>query len=197
MRVLLDSGSTTDLVTQELLEGPANNVHVRSNNIFAAMHLVGTKAIDFYLYAGRFSDHFAAVYSKEALAQISNQSDFDLFILAATTFRFDSGIMVHMDDSENDDFKREALIAFERSLASPSPSQLLIAVDPSKFLVPTNYHKGVVEERKWKDIISKAKNRMIIVTSPLPGGLSANHRALITREIEKFKSAGIRVDDNP
>src|SRR5258705_6637509 len=54
--LLIDSGSTTDLITSELLIQKKPNVQVNSNNVFAAMHLVGTSAVTFRLLPGQFNE---------------------------------------------------------------------------------------------------------------------------------------------
>lgn len=190
--ILLDSGSTTDLITSELLVCPINNVHVYSNNVFAAMHLVGTDEVTFHLFQGRFSERFAAVYSAEANNRI-DQLGINLFILAAVALRFSTGIMVHDDDEDNYMFKQEALKAFMKA----PESQLLIAVDTSKFFEPTDRHRGVVSPDEWKDIISKAASRIVVVTSPPAPDFDVTQRAQVETEIASFRRAGIKVDNNP
>jgi DeoR/GlpR family transcriptional regulator of sugar metabolism len=191
-KLLLDSGSTTDLVTSELLISRATGVHVYSNNVFAAMHLIGTTEVPLHLFQGRFSDRFAAVYSDEANNRI-DQLGLNSFILAATALRFDTGIMVHNNDAENYNFKRTALMVFMRT----PESKLLIAVDASKFFEPVSRHQGIVTQSEWGDIISRAADRIVIVTSPPGPDFDAAQRAFVEQEIAKFRNACIEVDESP
>ncbi len=190
MSVLLDSGSTTDLVTSELLLNPFSGMNIYSNNVFAAMHLVGTRAVSFYLLPGRFSEIYAAVYSPEANRQIG-QMGFNLFVLATTTLRFENGIMVHISDDDNYEFKRTALMTF----AHNTESKLLIALDASKFFEPIGKYRGVVTPNEWRDILSRAASRIVIVTSPPSPDFSAQQLTLLQEEIAKFRGTGILVDD--
>jgi DeoR/GlpR family transcriptional regulator of sugar metabolism len=190
MSVLLDSGSTTDLVTSELLRNRVNGLHIYSNNVYAAMHLSGTSKVPFYLLPGSFSQLFAAVYSPEANRQIG-QTGFNLFILATTALRFDSGIMVHISDDENYEFKRTALLTFFHN----TESKLLIAADASKFFEPVETYRGVVSTKEWNDILSRAASRIVIVTSPPSSEFSTQQLVLLQNEIAKFRSVGILVDD--
>lgn len=135
--VLLDSGSTIDLITFELLSSPDENIRVLSNNIFAAMHLIGTKRITFRLLPGVFNDRFAATYSDDSNSLIMNH-DFSVIILAATAFKYNNGIMVHKGDRENTDFKACALRNFDRS----SSTKLIIAIDATKIFQDIDKHQA-------------------------------------------------------
>jgi len=190
MQVLLDSGSTTDLVTSELLVSPVTGVHIYSNNVIAAMHLVGTKQVRFHLFQGLFSERFAAVYSNEANSRM-DQLGLDIFVLAATGIQFETGIMVHKDDVDNFEFKRMAIGVFK----STSDCTLLIAVDPSKFFTPTDDLRVVVTQEEWTDIVLKAASRIVLITSPASPDFTSAQRAKVAEEIERFRQAGIQVDE--
>lgn len=155
------------------------------------MHLVGTCAVPFDLLPGRFSDIYAAVYSPEANRQI-DQMGFNLFILAATAIRFESGIMVHIGDDDNYEFKRTALMRFVRT----PESKLLIAVDPSKFFEPIDKHRGVVSPKEWSDILSKTASRIVIVTSPPSTDFDIQNLTFLQKEIANFRRVKIQVDDS-
>ncbi len=191
MRVLLDSGSTIDLVAAELLENDVKDVHVYSNNVYAAMHLVGTNQVNFHLFGGHFSERFAAVYSNET-NNLIDTLDPDLLILAASAFRFEQGIMVHSDDIDNIDFKKTALRAFRRS----QNGKLLIAVDPSKFFESIEERRGVIDSDEWQEIISEAASRIVIVTSPSPLNFNSKQQTSVATEISKYKKASVQVDDS-
>lgn len=190
MNLLLDSGSTTDLVTYELLKSGVTGINIYSNNVFAAMHLVGIKEIPFHLFQGLFSERFAAVYSDEANNRIDSLG-VSLFILAATSLRFDTGIMVHKDDPANYDFKRKALMVFRRA----SESKLLIAVDASKFFEPIDNHRGVFTSGEWMDMIKTAASRIFVITSPPALDFDPIQHAAVNTEIAKFVQAGVQVDN--
>lgn len=93
-RILLDSGSTIDLVLAELLHSEHDAITVYSNNIFAAMHLIGSKKTSFHVLGGRFNEPYAACYGDNANAQLETLS-LDVFILATSAFRLDKGVMAH------------------------------------------------------------------------------------------------------
>jgi DeoR/GlpR family transcriptional regulator of sugar metabolism len=187
--VLLDSGSSVDLVTYELLTAKLKMVRVFSNNVFAAIHLVGTKEITFSLFAGEFSEKFAAVYSREFNNRIE-ALPIDVYILAATAIRFGKGLMVNKKDRDNADFKCAVLQTFARS----DSSRLIIAVDATKFLEPVDQHQTVVSEDEWADLLSSHCDRIYIVTSLLRPEADPDQAAAVDQEWRKFRSAGIVVD---
>jgi hypothetical protein len=189
--VLLDSGSTTDLVTSELLRKPIKDVQIHSNNIFAAMHLAGVKEIPFFLFPGRFNDRFAAVYSDAANNSV-DQLGFSLFILATTAFTFEIGITVHNGDNSNYEFKRKALLTF---FEKQEQSKLVIAIDASKFFEPMNGHRGIVSVDEWNRIKLEAADRIVIVTSKCSPDFSETQCFNVEQQIMKFRNAGIHVDD--
>lgn len=187
--LLLDSGSSVDLVTFELLHRRAGDLHVFSNNLFAAMHLIGTRAVTFHLLGGRFSNRFAATYSHESTGRIGDLG-INVFILAATALRHDSGIMVHRGDNENQSFKACSLRAF----AEQPQSTLIIAVDHSKFIQPTDLHQSVVEQEEWTKICQDHAGRIVLVTTNPPEGMSPEKREQIMQQIRLFRGAGMKVD---
>lgn len=187
--ILLDSGSTIDLVTFELIESEMKNINVISNNIYAAMHLIGQKQIEFTLLPGTFNDRFAATYSDEANSLISNQS-FNYIIIAATAIRFDTGIMVHLNDNSNLDFKKAALNKFQRS----RNTKLIIAVDGTKLFEDTSKHQGVMDENTWKEIISKEYSRIFVVTSSLRPSVTSGLVNKYNEELGKFRQIGVTID---
>lgn len=187
--ILLDSGSSVDLVTYELLTSGLEDVHVYSNNVFAAIHLVGTKKITFNMFGGVFSDKFAATYSPASNNRI-RELPIKAFIIAATAFRFDSGIMVNKKDKDNADFKKAALEAFKRS----KTSRLVIAVDATKFIEPTEDHQPVVTREEWSELISSHSSRIIIVTTSMRSNIDHDVVVEFEQEIKKFKDVGVQVD---
>jgi DeoR/GlpR family transcriptional regulator of sugar metabolism len=187
--ILLDSGSSVDLVTYELLTAKLKKVRVFSNNVFAAIHLVGTKEITFNLFAGDFSEKFAAVYSKEFNNRIETLP-IGVYILAATAIRFGKGVMVNKQDRDNADFKSAVLQAFARS----EESKLIIAVDATKFIEPTDKHQPVVSADEWADLLSTHSDRIIVVTSHLRPDADRAQAAAVDQELRRFRSAGIEVD---
>lgn len=188
--VLLDSGSSVDLVTYELLSSTLEGLNVYTNNVFAAMHLIGKHKVKLHLLAGIFSDRFAAVYSQEANVRIGNLG-INVFILAATALRFDKGIMVNKDDDDNLEFKKTVLQVFSRS---NDKSILVIAVDGTKFVEPIEKHNGVLSESEWLGLISKNPQRIKIVTTPLRRESESRLQVEFNQEISKFKDLGINVD---
>jgi DeoR/GlpR family transcriptional regulator of sugar metabolism len=189
-KVLLDSGSTTDLVTFELLMSKTTGVEIHSNNVFSALHLAGAGDVPFYLLPGRFDERYAAVYSPEANEQV-DETDFDLFVLAAVVLRREKGIMVHWNDDDNGNFKRTVLKAFLRR----PDSQLLIAADASKFSATETNHRAVLAADEWQDIIQQAHSRIVIVTSPSAPDFDERMVTAAATEVQLFKEAGVQVDD--
>lgn len=191
--LLLDSGSTVDLLTFELLSSDKNEVNILSNNVFAAMHLVGDKSISFRLLPGLFNDRFAATYSSEALGQILAQ-DFSAIILATTATSFTAGVMVHNGDKENLAFKKAVLDNFTNS----RNTRLIIAADATKFTADKNGHKGVLDEDEWANMISDNASRIVLVTSAPRPEVRDVDRAAFVREISSFRASGVWVDsDSP
>jgi DeoR/GlpR family transcriptional regulator of sugar metabolism len=188
--ILLDSGSSVDRVTYELLSSDLKGVNVYTNNVFAALHLVGERRVKLHLLSGVFSDRFAAVYSEESIIRIEGLS-INVFILAATAIRFKTGIMVNKEDNENLKFKRAALHAFARV---GDESILIIAVDGTKFLEPTEKHQGVFNEKEWSELISKYKHRIKLVTSPLRRDVEHDLQVQFNKEISDFEKAGVHID---
>lgn len=187
--ILLDSGSTTDLVTSELLGKNRKGVTVYSNNVFAAIHLAGARGVPFILFHGSFDDRYAAVYSNSAI-QVIEQICPNLFILAAVVLRSDKGIMVHCQDEDNYSFKAAALKQFMKS----ADSKLIIAADSSKFFEPIENHKGVLEEKDWADLIDSRAKDIVVVTSRPAREFSDEEKQQVNEEIEKFSSKNIKVE---
>ncbi len=187
--LLLDSGSTTDLITSELLLQKKPNVQVHSNNVFAAMHLVGTSLVTFRLLPGLFNEKFAAVYSEDADRQIEHLP-VNLYVLAAVRFSSLDGLMVAVDDEENQRFKSCALRAFSRNKAS----RLVVAVDASKFVEDRSGYVGAVPQAEWQAILRRESRRIAIVTNPAPRTFTDQQRLAFEREVSLFEGAGIVVD---
>lgn len=187
--LLLDSGSSVDLVTFELLHRHSGDLNVFSNNLFAAMHLIGTKVVTFHLLGGRFSNRFAATYSDESTAKIADLG-INVFMLAATALRFDRGIMVHRGDNDNRSFKASVLRAF----AGQPQTTLIIAVDHTKFIQPTDNHQTVVDEIEWTQICTDHASRIVLVTTLPPEAMQSAERDAILEQINLFKDAGVTVD---
>jgi DeoR/GlpR family transcriptional regulator of sugar metabolism len=190
--VLLDSGSSVDLVTYELLGSRKENITVFTNNVFAAMHLVGTKEVNLKILAGEFNDRFAAVYDPESNSRIRGLG-INVFILAATAIRFSKGIMVHVGDRDNSDFKAAVLNAFARS----ERSHLVVAVDATKFLEPTERHQGVLSEQEWSDMVAEHGGRVAVVTSQVRPEVAPEDRVAFEQELERFRRAGVHIDIPP
>jgi|GEM_PF-4878942 len=186
--VLLDSGSTIDLITYELLGSNRRNVKVHTNNVFAAMHLVATSEIELHLLGGVFDERYAAVYSQESFNRI-DQLSIDVYILAATAIRFNEGILVYRDDKHNQNFKRSLVEAF----VGTRNSKLIIAVDDSKFITPIEQHKSIMESGDWFNFLSEYRERIFIVTSQPPYDMDAIKRVEIDKEINMYKELGIIV----
>lgn len=186
--ILLDSGSTIDLVTFELL-GAGKNANVHTNNVFAAMHLVGTHFITLHLLDGLFNDRFAATYSAKAVSRI-DVLGINVFILAATAFRFRQGIMVHREDGPNKNFKAEALRVFRRR----PDAILIVAVDASKFLGPPHEHVGVISEERWRSLLEERAASIVLVTAPLRPEAKQKDIDEIDEQIREFESLGVTVD---
>ena len=187
--ILLDSGSSVDLVTYELLSSRMKNINVWSNNVFAAIHLVGTKDITFHMFHGVFSDGFAATYSQEVNGRI-RELPITAFVMAATAFRFDSGIMVDRNDEDNADFKRAAVKAFARA----EMSKLIVAVDATKFVEPTERHAAIIPTEEWLELVNSHCGRITVVTAPMRSDAKVSLRLGFEQELTKFRDAGVRVD---
>ncbi len=187
--ILLDSGSTTDLITSELLDKQISNVKIYSNNVSAAINLVGTKKISFYLFGGYFDDRYAAVYSEMELSRLE-MLGINIFVLAATAIRYESGIMVHKSDDANYKFKQKAL---EEFYGKPN-AKLIIAVDASKFYQPIEQLKGVTLSDRWAQILKDRSSDIVIITSQYSPDLDVNKRAAIDAQIELFRNNGIKVE---
>jgi len=187
--ILLDSGSTVDLVTFELLTHQRFDVMVCSNSVPAAVHLAGTKSVHFQMLPGVFSDRFGAVYSDAALTVVRD-GRFDVFILATTAIRFEQGVMVHSSDEQNGEFKRTVLEAFERY----GNTRLIIAADVSKFSERVDEHKPVFERDRWRRLVTSHCKRIVIVSAAPLGDANVDTSFLI--ELGKFANAGVRIDPN-
>ena len=181
-KILLDSGSTVDLITSVLAGSPIKNVRIFSNSIAAALHLIGSDKIQFYLFDGEFNDQYAAVYSRDGLDKLK-EIRVNKIIMAATAIRFKEGIMVDKDDENNASFKKTMLDCFERY----PDSELFIAVDPTKFVLALDKHKKIMEEDEWKSILARNSRRMKIITCAPPYDSSDEERIQIREEIDKFK----------
>jgi len=187
--ILLDSGSTIDLITLELIKSEKKDITITSNNIFAAMHLVGQKKIEFNLLEGMFSDLHAATYSKKANDIIADK-DFNFIIIAATAISVEAGIMVGVDDDGNADFKKAALDNFQQS----TNAKLIIAVDGTKFFKDTTMHRGVLNIEDWKIFINKYKDRICIITSPLRPSVENSNKNKYEKEISRFAAVNQGAD---
>ncbi len=188
--LFLDSGSTTDLITSELLAAKKEKILIHSNNLFAAIHLVGVPDQQFFLLPGKFNDRFAAVYSKEAQVQL-DRLGINLFILAATKITWEDGMMMQSDDAESLEFKAHALEAF----ANNRNARLVIAADMTKYVANDEKGHGILDQKKWISFREKHKERITIVTSSSKSQkLSPEQQVAAEEEINKFSSKGIRVD---
>lgn len=187
--ILLDSGSTIDLVTYELLGTAVENINIYTNNVFAAIHLVGVKNITLHLLQGVFSHRFAASYSQEANARLSDLG-VTFFVVAATSISFEAGIMADAGDRGNLEFKAAALRAFKET---PNAS-LIIAVDGEKFLQGTAKHKGVLSESEWEMLLKTQATSITLVTSDLPDDVDRDDRVCFDNQVNQFREAGVDVD---
>jgi hypothetical protein len=187
--IFLDSGSTTDLITSELLLID-KGAQIISNNVFAAMHLVGTKKLNFNLLSGKFDERFAAVYSPEASKTVRGQI-FNIYIIAAARFRRDKGIMVSIGDDNNKSLKSDVLTEF----ASNDKSKLIIAIDASKFFRDIDDYMPIIDTRKeWDDLLDSSAKRITVVTNPAIN-FPKNKRSIIENEVKQLREARITVDD--
>jgi len=182
-RLLLDSGSTVDLVLAELLNSDYDRMTVYSNNIFAAMHLVGAKKITFHVLGGLFNEPYAACYSDKANNEIEIL-DLDVFIMAASAFSYDKGILVHAHNLSGIAFKTAALRAFQNN----SKSRLVIAFDASKLVEDLDKVKEL--EIPWLNLLSEHKERITIVTSKVSKIPVASLRNQAQQEIDRLLEAG-------
>ena len=187
--VLLDSGSTPDQVTAEILRTD-KSARVVSNNVFAAVHLAGTNKVDFDLLPGRFDERYAAVYSPQAIEQIRNGA-FTLYILASARLRIDEGIMVLKEDFNNQQFKLEVM----RKFAQEKCTRLVIAVDASKFCRGLERYMPIFDDQsEWKRIVASEGKRITVVTNPIVD-YRPEEIVRINQEITRIRCAGINVDD--
>jgi len=188
--ILLDSGSTTDQITSELIVKKIPNVTIHSNNVLAAMHLSGTNAVRFHLLPGEYFQRSWAVYSDEALNRL-DQLGITLFIFGVAVVRFSGGIMFRTGENGNAKFKKRALEIFQ----AHSDTKAIIAIDSSKFGLPTKGHEPVLSQQEWQKLLRTAGDRMIIVTSQVPEStFGAEQRSTILTQVEQFTSYGIKVD---
>ncbi len=187
--IFLDSGSTIDLVTSELLLID-KGAQIISNNVFAAMHLVGTNKLNFNLLPGKFDERFAAVYSPEASKKVREQI-FNIYVIAAARFRRGKGIMVSIGDDNNKMLKSEVLTQF----ALNDKSKLIIAIDASKFFREIDDYMPIFDtQREWDNLIDSCAERIKVVTNPA-GNYPRSKRAEIECEIGQLRDAGVMVDD--
>ena len=188
--LLLDSGSTVDLVTYEMRELGQNRLIVHTNNVFAAIHLVGHQGNPkLKILAGDFSHVFAASYSDEANASL-HDLEATLYILAATAFSFEDGIMADATDHGNHDFKNAALRSFKRDASK----RLIVAVDGEKFVRPRHGHSSVIPADEWQQLLHDRSTDIVIVTSQLPADANNTQRAGLEGELQKFRNAHVTVD---
>lgn len=187
-KTLLDSGSTTDLVTAELLDSKLLNFQVYSNNVFAAMHLVGDSRVRLHLLPGLFNERFAAVYSQKANIGM-DEYGINTFILAAAAFNFTNGPLVEKADTENREFKHSALKLFEKD----STTKLIFAVDASKFLPADQNYIGVQDSKEWIHLREAHAKRIFIITNQPPQSFTEEENNIYKNEIKAFRDIGIEV----
>ncbi len=186
--VLLDSGSTTDQVTAELVAKGVSNVSLYSNNVLAALHLTGTSSLRYYLLGGQFFERSWAVYSEESSRRI-DQLGVTVIVLAAAAFRMADGIMFRNGEEGNQAFKKSALDCFR----DHPETRLVLAIDSSKFSTSVNGHKSALHKMAWTQLIQSSAARIDIVTSEIPKDVTDAQRAAIHRELDKCRNAGLRV----
>jgi DeoR/GlpR family transcriptional regulator of sugar metabolism len=186
--ILLDSGSTVDQVTAELISRPVSNISIYSNNILAAAHLTGTSLIRFTLFQGEFFQRSWAVYSQEA-NQRMDQFGISVVIIAAAVFRANSGVMVREKEEGNYLFKRRALEIFRQK----EESRLIIAIDASKFYENTNNHRSVFTQTEWKSLLTKAATRVTLVTSSVPRDATRPNRNSFEEQIAQLRGEKVNV----
>lgn len=189
MDILIDSGSTVDYITAELSKAPIKGVHVRSNNLLAALHLFGDKSVKFSLLEGIFSDRWVAVYSESALSKIRDIPA-NLYIIAAVAFRYDSGIFVEERDKENREFKVAALNAFKRN----HDSKLVIAIDPSKFSYPLEGLRAILEKDDWDNLMTKDGGRITVVSTIAGSSFSQNAIDQYNDQMHELRQRGLNTE---
>jgi len=189
MTLVLDSGSTTDLVTSALATCGKHDINVYSNNVFAALHLVGAEHVRFWLLPGRFSDRYAAVYSEEANQRLETLPA-NLFIMAASSLSAEHGVMVNPSDESNAVFKRAMLASFAKR---EPDARLAIAVDASKFSPGKHDTRAVMNDGDWADVLARSCDRMTVVTCAPSKRFSQSMVEKYEQEIEAFQKKGVRV----
>ncbi len=106
--------------------------------------------------------------------------------------------MVHKDDDDNIAFKAAALRAFLEAVKQHGlASQLIIAVDPSKFVLPIENLRSVISEVEWQNLLKEEYQRIVAVTAPPPTDFSLDDRVAFEREVEAFERVGVAVDRHP
>jgi DeoR/GlpR family transcriptional regulator of sugar metabolism len=189
MTIVLDSGSTTDLVTSALATCGKRDIEVHSNNVFAALHLVGARHVRFWLLPGQFSDRYAAVYSGEANQRLETLPA-RLFVMAASSLSSKHGIMVDPSDERNAVFKRAVL---EKFAGRAPDARLVIAVDASKFSPSKSHTRAVVDDTGWEDLLARFCNQITVVTCAPPRTFSQSMIESYEQETEAFRRQGVRV----
>jgi len=187
--ILLDSGSTVDQVTSELIGRPIGNITIYSNNVLAAMHLTGTSLVSFHLFQGEFFQRSWAVYSEEA-NQRMDQLAVTVVIIAAAAFKASAGIFVRDGEIGNHHFKRKAIELF---LNKPN-LRLTIAVDGSKFYENLRGHHPIFSTKEWNGILSEYGKRIAIITSAPPRDATAGNRSSFEEQISNLRDSGVTVD---
>ena len=153
------------------------------------MHLIGISKVRFHLLSGRFNDNFAAVYDDETTTKISGMP-IDIYILAATAIRYSAGIMVLGSDKENLKLKAAILRAFKNN----KDTKLIIAVDASKFIVPTERRIGVIPQTEWAELLEEEYDRIILITSKTRADTSLEQQTAIEFELSKFREQNILIE---
>lgn len=187
--ILLDSGSTTDQITSELIRRNEGSVRIFSNNVLAALHTTGTSVLRFSLLPGEFFQRSWAVYSEEAVQRI-DQLGINLFIMAAAALRFGLGVMVRDGEEGNRRFKERCFEAFQ----SRRDTRLILAVDCSKLCEPTSGHNPVISPKGWRLLLRENVERMTLVTCNPPQDLPSRQRSAIIEQLSQFEASGMSVE---
>jgi DeoR/GlpR family transcriptional regulator of sugar metabolism len=188
--VLLDSGSTTDQFTSELLLKPAKGINIFSNNVLSALHLAGTSSVRFYLLGGQVFERSWAVYSDEVNGRM-DQLGITVFVIAGAAFRFNDGVYYRTGEDGNKHFKKAALLAFGRT----KDTRLVLALDASKFTQPLAGHSPVLSRNEWSQMVRTSGDRITIITSETPNDVGSDvQKVAIEREIAKCRDAGLKVE---
>jgi len=189
--VIVDSGTTADQVPRELLAAGRKGVTVYTNNILAAMSIVGGDILC-HLLPGILEDQYAAILGAET-CQKAAIVPCQVAVVAATSISAANGPCAA--SAANRLFK---LALLGRNWTA----KIVFAVDWHKLRPPRGeempvFSEGIASSQdysSWERLLEARGNDIVIVTTEPPEGVNEEERRAFEAEVTGFRSKNIQVD---